>query len=257
MAVFPIQTFETAEPFFLVRFTGREYPLAGPVGGADQPVAKSVLLWEPQHFREIEEEGRRDNDEATATLKAELSFQNDGQWIVLPTADDLVRMQYNTGYLLCMSFVKGEIPSSEDVGRLLSQPSNLTAIIHQTTHLFLRDCKRDWWMNILAVSADEFALVLEKEASKHLGRPATVCYGPVKYYDIQHPPVHREYSCGRLREQGILYYFDKEKSYGQEQEYRFVVTIDGERQNRAPKVEISMSPALRACFLGAVAVRSS
>ena len=200
VAVLPIHTFETDEPFSLVRFTGREYPLAGPVRGADQAVAKSLLLWEPQHFREIEEEGRRDNDEATAILEAELSFQNDGQWIVLPTADDLVRMQYNTGYLLCMSYVNGEIPSSEDFGRLLSQPSNLTAIIHQTAHLFLRDCRRDWWMNILAVSADEFALVLEKEASKHLRRPVTVCYGPVQYYDTSHPPVHREYSCGHLRE---------------------------------------------------------
>ena len=213
MAIIPIHRFETNEPFFLVRFTGRCYPLVGPVRGTGPKVAKSLLLREPQYYRGIEEKARGDTDEATAIVEGELSCQIDGQWIALPTADGRIRIRYNTGYILCTSYVTGEVPSSEDISRLLDQPSNLTDIIHNTAHLSLEDGKREWWVNILSVSADEFATVLEKEASRHLRRPVTVCYGPVMYYDSDNLPVHRECNSGRLREIGSLYYFDKKESY--------------------------------------------
>ena len=70
------------------------------------------MLREPDYYRQIEEKGKKDAEEATAILEARLECRIDSQWVHLPTADGRIRRSYNTGYLLCMSYVMGEVPTA-------------------------------------------------------------------------------------------------------------------------------------------------
>ena len=85
MPVIQLREFTSDVPFFLVRFTGKEYPLT--VNRTGPTVPKSLLLRSPRYYRDIEEKekGKQDTDEATAIIKAELSYKNGSQWIPLPT----------------------------------------------------------------------------------------------------------------------------------------------------------------------------
>ena len=185
MPVIPLQ--EASEPFFLLRLTPKEYPLAKLPGRRGGELAEFLILREPGYYRQIEEKGKKDTEEATAILEARLECRIDSEWVHLPTTDGRIRMLYNTGYLLCMSYVVGEVPTAKDLGRF-DQASNLTDIINNTAHLSLADDSREWWVNVLSASAAEFATVLEKDASRQLQRSVTVCHGPVNYYDKESPP---------------------------------------------------------------------
>ena len=255
MPVIQLREFTSDVPFFLVRFTGKEYPLT--VNRTGPTVPKSLLLRSPRYYRDIEEKekGKQDTDEATAIIKAELSYKNGSQWIPLPT-DGPIRMRYDAGYVLCMSYVmNAQLPAEREIGKMMKQSTELNTLLWGTTHLFYNGKgPADWWLNTLAVSADKFAHVLEKEVSRYLKKTVTVFHGPCHYYDTDDPPIHREYvSGGRLREESILYYFDKEKSYSSEREYRFVVMIDGEQQNTRSQLEVPFSSELRACFAYSIA----
>ena len=76
MPVVQLRKFKSDEPFFLVRFTGKEYPLVDMVKGTPLTLTKSLRLRSPQYYRDIEEEGKKDADEATAIIEAELSYQS-------------------------------------------------------------------------------------------------------------------------------------------------------------------------------------
>ena len=258
MPVVQLRKFKSDEPFFLVRFTGKEYPLVDMVKGTPLTLTKSLRLRSPQYYRDIEEEGKKDADEATAIIEAELSYQSGSQWIPLPTADGLIRMRYNAGYILCMSYVmNAKVPAAEEIGQMIKQPT-LNRLLHGTRHLFYNGKEpADWLLNVMAVSPDKFAHVQEREVSRHLQKTVTVFHGPCQYYDKGDFPTHREWvSGGKLRDISILYYFDKEKRYDSEREYRFVVMIDGEQQsNVSPLLDVPFSPALKGCFAYSIALR--
>jgi len=259
MPVLQVRKFKSDEPFFLVRFTGKEYPLADRAKGAPLTLAKCLRLSSPQYYRGIEQEGKRDADEATAIIEGELSYQSDSQWIPLPTIDGLIRMRYDAGYILCLSHVmNAKVPSTEEIGQMINQPTNLNGLLHGSNHLFYNGKEpADWVLNVLAVSPERFAHVLEKEVSRHLHRTITVYHGPCHYYDKGNPPIHRKHvGGGKFRDMGILYYFEKEKSYQSEQEYRFVVMVEGEeQQNTRPLLDVPFSPELKECFAYSIELR--
>lgn len=260
MPVVQVREFVSDEPFFLVRFTGKEYPLVDMAKGTSLTLAKFLRLRSPQYYRDIEEEGKKDADEATAIIEAELSYRSGSQWIPLPTADGLIRMRYNAGYILCMSYVmNAKVPSAEEIAQMIKQPTSLNRLLHGSMHLFYNGKEPgDWLLNVLAVSPERFAHVLEKEVSRHLRRTVTVYYGPCHYYDKGNLPIHREWiPGGQLRDRDILYYFDKEETYSHEREYRFVVMIEREQQqNTRPMLDVPFSSELKNCFAYSIALRA-